>query len=244
MVNIKKLPAYLINLEHRTDRLESATKCLNEIGIKFKRFNAIKHEKGGVYGCFASHIAVWKQFLEEDKESDYVLVFEDDIRIRDKNIKWIEKINEFLSTTKESVDVLFLHNIRMYERGSVRNKDFYNAIIARTHAMCVSRKYIERIFSNGIPEPDGIHFDIAFGSRDSEICTFDTWALGGPMFEQNWSETDNYKMPIVDHVLDVMCRYPEIGLFVPRLITKTMGIVNEDKALDGWNIASRAFKKR
>jgi hypothetical protein len=65
-----------INLEHRKDRLQHATKEFNKMSILAKRFNAVRTKVGAV-GCTMSHI----KCLEIAKQKDYPHVFicEDDI---------------------------------------------------------------------------------------------------------------------------------------------------------------------
>lgn len=66
---------FYINLDHRTDRKELLEKELNELGLPFERFSAIKDSFGAV-GCSKSHLAV----LNLAKERGYprVMVLEDD----------------------------------------------------------------------------------------------------------------------------------------------------------------------
>ena len=45
-----------------------------------------KDPRGGIYGCFDSHIKVWNDFFINHPNEKYVLVFEDDFQI--KNIKY------------------------------------------------------------------------------------------------------------------------------------------------------------
>ena len=65
-----------INLDHRTDRKEQITEVLKDIpSEKIMRFNAIKHQHGGI-GCTSSHIAVLEMAIKEGWKN--VLVIEDD----------------------------------------------------------------------------------------------------------------------------------------------------------------------
>jgi len=98
------LGAWLINLDRDKGRLEKMTLQLDAIGLDFTRFAAIdgKMEAGrlalradkeayarnmgspilpGKMGCYASHIAVWEEFLQTGKE--YALIFEDDVVFHD-----------------------------------------------------------------------------------------------------------------------------------------------------------------
>ena len=95
------MDTYLINLERRPDRLSEVSRKMAELGLPFKIFRAVdgqdddaklpdlnrhlfvinqkKQPVRGEIACAASHIAVWRQFLETDEE--YALILEDDIDI-------------------------------------------------------------------------------------------------------------------------------------------------------------------
>ena len=59
---------FLINLDKRTDRWESAQKELDKIGIleRTKRFSAIENTISGAQGCSASHLGI----INHAKESE------------------------------------------------------------------------------------------------------------------------------------------------------------------------------
>jgi GR25 family glycosyltransferase involved in LPS biosynthesis len=65
-----------INLDISHDRRKHAQHYFDKLGIPGRFFTATKHPKGGMYGCFDSHI----QILQEayDKGLNNILVFEDD----------------------------------------------------------------------------------------------------------------------------------------------------------------------
>ena len=95
---------FVINLNHRKDRLDAISKELEQIGIKnWERFPGIiptsipktfipkKEEmyKKGSYGCLLSHLGVIKKAKEENLE--YVLILEDDTGFKN-NIVYLEDI--------------------------------------------------------------------------------------------------------------------------------------------------------
>ena len=70
---------FIINLEHRKDRLQSIMTQLNKLGVnnnKVQRINAVYYKEFGAIGCGLSHVLA----LEEAEKGNYenVLVFEDD----------------------------------------------------------------------------------------------------------------------------------------------------------------------
>ena len=68
-----------INLEHRTDRKEQIESELQKYFPieKIQRFNAIKHQHGGI-GCTQSHIAILEMAIKENW-SNYLVVEDDAI---------------------------------------------------------------------------------------------------------------------------------------------------------------------
>jgi len=94
--NIKWNQHYYINLDHRTDRKEMATKELKKIGINNpNRFPAVKDEHHGGIGCGWSHTNVLKNAKENNW--DYVIIMEDDIKFYDPE-ETIQKINNVFNS--------------------------------------------------------------------------------------------------------------------------------------------------
>jgi glycosyl transferase family 25 len=100
---------YYINLEHRKDRNDHIKAELDKMRLKYKRFNAIKHECGAV-GCSRSHLEVLK--LAKKQNLKNVLILEDDFEfLVNKQTFW----NEIRTFYKKELDydVLMLsYNIR------------------------------------------------------------------------------------------------------------------------------------
>lgn len=66
-----------INLRHREDRRKHMIRVMAELGIPFRFVVFDKSPKGGIYGCFESHMKVLKDSY--DSGCQRVLIFEDDI---------------------------------------------------------------------------------------------------------------------------------------------------------------------
>jgi len=66
-----------INLDHRTDRRNEIESELEEKGLSFERFSAIKDVSGAI-GCCKSHLAVLKKARDHGYKN--VLVLEDDFK--------------------------------------------------------------------------------------------------------------------------------------------------------------------
>jgi len=128
-VNFK---TFVINLNHRKDRLDSISKELEQIGItNWERFPGIipssipntflrtKEEgyKKGSYGCLLSHLGVIKKAKEENLE--YVLILEDDTGFKN-NIVYLEDILKnknwdmlYLNVTNAKHSRIFLNLLKL-----------------------------------------------------------------------------------------------------------------------------------
>lgn len=97
---MKKLSAYYINLDRRTDRKELFKNVMKDISIPITRFSAVDgyaltmtpqmyhlfdkndyNYRKGIVGCALSHINVWiKHYYDESSEQrNYLMVMEDDL---------------------------------------------------------------------------------------------------------------------------------------------------------------------
>jgi len=133
---------FYINLENRPERNLDTIVELKKLGIKKpNRFDAIKHEIPLV-GCAMSHIAC----IEKAKELnwDYVIIFEDDIKIEGKN-KLIEKFNKFI---KYDFDVLYL-GCWNYVKPIQVERDLSRVVKASCfHSYVVKSHYYDTLINN------------------------------------------------------------------------------------------------
>lgn len=95
---------FYINLEYRTDRKEEVEKELNDFGLSFERFNAIKKDYGPT-GCLLSHLEVLK--LARERNYKNVLIFEDDFTFLVSKEEFETQIKNFFALDLP-YDVLFL----------------------------------------------------------------------------------------------------------------------------------------
>jgi glycosyl transferase family 25 len=97
------MPAFVVNLDSRPDRLAAITRMLNALGIPFKRvsavsgkdpsiwkdvqlfkatiYNDLRFPPPGQIACFFSHRKIWKEMV--DSNIRQALVFEDDAEVKD-----------------------------------------------------------------------------------------------------------------------------------------------------------------
>ena len=101
---------FLLNLPHRTDRLESSKKLLDELGFTgYEVFEATTFENPEFkkFGCTSSYIKMFKNFLESDLQD--LIIFEDDIKLMNSTSKKdIDKVFNDWDVIKETYDIVAL----------------------------------------------------------------------------------------------------------------------------------------
>ena len=197
-------PIYCINLKEKTDRKKNAYKEFkkNNIepgGVTFLNFN--KHKRGGLYGCYDSHMKVWNDFYQNHKDKELCIVFEDDFEATENSIYYLKKAISFIKKNKDKVDILFLHNKFIEYNDNHYKKDINNAYFTRgygflAHVYIVNRKYIKSIFDkndNHLPKPNGIHFDIDINmNANSILYSENIYYCKSHVFIQKELHSNNY----------------------------------------------------
>lgn len=94
MLDVRDMPVLYINLRAQIERSRFMETMLKNSKFKnYKRFEAIRTPENGYDGCSLSHLkAAWELFKSTD--SEYVIVLEDDIIIRD-----LDAINNAINKT-------------------------------------------------------------------------------------------------------------------------------------------------
>lgn len=156
-----------INLETRPDRKLHSSNVFNQLNIPAKYVTVKKHAKGGIYGCFDSHISVLLKAYNEGK--DNLLVFEDDIIPTDSyDITHITNGISFMQNNKEW-DIFyygyFVFNYDIQHPFITSSRAIgYNNIIQynpfATHAMVYSRRGMEKIVKTYQNYLGKLHYDI------------------------------------------------------------------------------------
>ena len=121
---------WVINLEKDNNRLELIKNNLNNLGLTFKRFDAVNANlipydtlvesttklcrtllcNKGIVGCGLSHINLWKQLLNE-KNTEVYLILEDDAILNDKSKDILKKIETNIDINKYDIINLHCYNI-------------------------------------------------------------------------------------------------------------------------------------
>jgi len=124
---------YVINLKHRTDRLESIMKELSSMGVdekKIVRINAIYNKEFGALGCAQSHRLALSYFMK-NKEANNCLILEDDfVFTRDKS--YIDSTLDDVFSNIKKWDVLMLSGNLVSIEARRDNEKFVKVYDAQT----------------------------------------------------------------------------------------------------------------
>jgi GR25 family glycosyltransferase involved in LPS biosynthesis len=193
-------PIYCINLEHREDRKQHSLKEFTKLGIQDNQVTypkIVKDTRGGVYGCYDSHMKCWYDFITKYPKKKYALVFEDDFVITDNTKSVIKKAVKFLEKNYDNIDILFLHDSAIPMENTINNTTFTNGYGLTTTTLFVTRHYIEAIISKygTLPEPTGLHFDFELSinmfDKDNRIFSEKCFFTKKVCIKQLVDQTDN-----------------------------------------------------
>jgi GR25 family glycosyltransferase involved in LPS biosynthesis len=139
---------YIINLEHRKDRLNHINNELSKTNIepsKIKRIDAINYPNFGALGCSKSHLLALEDFINSGK--DTCIIFEDDFVFTEPQNVINDLINEVFNNTI-NFDVLMLSSNTIVEQGT--NYPFITKIIdAQTlSGYAVNKKFAHVLLNN------------------------------------------------------------------------------------------------
>jgi GR25 family glycosyltransferase involved in LPS biosynthesis len=158
-------PIYCINLEHRKDRKEHSLIQFTKLDVLHEKViypPFTKDVRGGVYGCFDSHMKVWNDFFTKYPNEKLCLVFEDDFLVSKKTKSIMKKACKFIETNYDDIDILVLHNSRIATDNNKINSDlFTNGYGLNLQAYFITRHYIESIIRKHgkLPEANGTPID-------------------------------------------------------------------------------------
>ena len=179
-----------INLDISTDRRDQSIHYLNKLNIPIKFFTAKKHIKGGIYGCFDSHI----QILLDAKRRNLnnILVFEDDfIPTASYNEDKLQIAIEFMKNNEEwdifHLAYLFIKDdkdgITSIFNGKTYGKDIIEFNPFCTLALCYNKKAIDRILEEYNEYIGIIHYDMYISS----YLKLKNFCIIPMIFDQNWN---------------------------------------------------------
>jgi GR25 family glycosyltransferase involved in LPS biosynthesis len=178
---------FCISLRDRIDRREKAAKIFKELGIPVKFFIVDRHPNGGIYGCFDSHIKII-EFMNKNNKNN-ILVFEDDIEPTNSyDIKHIQNAVNFMKSN-QTWDLFYLGyfpvnytNLYLTSLNITDNIVQYNPFA--THAYCINKRAIPKIYNNYYQYIGKLHVDIYF----SGYASLNNYCYLPILFEQKMCE--------------------------------------------------------
>lgn len=177
------LPLYIINLKDRVDRYDAINKELKKSecvkkGIIVPNFLRVdKHPKGGVYGCWNSHMKIFNMLLN-DKNHNYYMIFEDDATLLNDFDKKILMVTEWMEKHPFWM-IKLTHPVAFVNDKSHMRKSIVQKAISG-YSMCayiISKDYVKTIYNrvksaqefDKLIEGYGSHIDLEMANAESPI---------------------------------------------------------------------------
>lgn len=208
-----------INLEHRKDRYKKSLDTFQKYNIPVRIKTFKKHEKGGIYGCFDSHIKVLKEAY--NKNLEYILVFEDDIIVTDYySEKYIENAINFMKNNKEW-DIFYLGFSIIKDSidsvSTILDAEYIDENIIKfnpffAHSLCYNKKSIKKILDNYQDYIDYIHYDNYIANH----LDLHNYCYIPNLFDQDFTNSDNDVSDITEYILREV--FSKINLLHTRII--------------------------
>jgi hypothetical protein len=136
---------FVINLKHRTDRLENVTNEFRRLNLDFERFNAFQHEFGAL-GCTLSHIACIKKAKKNNYE--YCMVCEDDAEFCIDRNELDKFISEFIEDNNLKILVIIGHIYNKSNKKSYNDLFYTSNDIQTTTCYLVKNSYYDKLIEN------------------------------------------------------------------------------------------------
>ena len=180
---------YCINLYTREDRYNNSKKLFNKLDIPVKFHRVNKHIKGGLQGCFESHVDIISTaYYKGDKR---ILIFEDDIR-QGYSPGNLELCISFMKTFS-SWDIFYLGAVPDLRKDNTFHIEGFPGIYKLsgicTHAYVINRKAMKKIKNL---KYTGVPYD--FYLRDNMEC----YAIYPSLFYQGGFASDITEKTIID----------------------------------------------
>jgi GR25 family glycosyltransferase involved in LPS biosynthesis len=234
---INEYPIYCINLEHRKDRKKHSMTQFTNLGFLPNKVNYphfIKDSRGGVYGCFDSHIKIWTDFFVNYPNQKYALIFEDDF-LATNNSKFILKnATKFIANNYDKIDILFLHNMCVDVDNNINNSTFTSGYGLGMQAYFITRHYIKSIIDKygQLPDANGRHIDyeICFNifDNDNKIYSNKCFFSKNECFKQLIDKSDNY-LNFIDEITRIDINKNIIFKMQIFKILKKIKILNDNQ---------------
>lgn len=175
-----------ISLDKNKKRRDYAKYYFSKLGLDGKFFIVDKDKRGGLYGCFISHIILIKYALK--KNYDNILVFEDDFMpTRGYSKENLEKAIDFMKSNNDW-DCFYLGystiNYNKWLIGGLQiTKEIFKFRPTNTHAIVYNKRGMKKIIANYHNYLGKVHYDIHLSNH----LKLNSYCYLPLMFEQNFS---------------------------------------------------------
>jgi hypothetical protein len=157
-----------VHMRERRDRARLVARAQALTGLPIRFYYATRHPRGGVEGCYESHVAVMREALADGLP--HVLVLEDDLQVA--ACFSAARVQEVLAFMRGRVkwDVVFLGCFPDVWRAEQRrvSGNVYAVTATQTHAYVVSRGFMERMVRRPF---DGAPIDEVFAREGRCFAT-------------------------------------------------------------------------
>lgn len=194
-----------INLDISVERRKHAEYYFNKLDIPGKFFITKKHPKGGLYGCFDSHVKILKDAY--DRGLDNILIFEDDfLPSASYSSENMIKAIDFMETNTDwdifhfgycSVKDDNINGMSTIFDGIKYSSDIiqYNPFF--TQALCYNKRAIKKIVETYEDYIGIIHYDMYISS----YLDFKNYCFIPMLFDQNFNfEHNNESLDIIEYI--------------------------------------------
>ena len=233
-----ELLIYCINLKHRTDRKLHTYTEFKKLGFSSDNViypHFVKDKRGGVYGCYDSHIKIWQDFLFNYPNQNYCLIFEDDFVSNTTSRQQIEEAKKMI--TNNDIDIIMLHHLCIPTKNTINNKYFVNGYGLLTQAYLINRQFIQRIWdnnNNSLPQPNGKHIDSVINIDFNDVIyTEKIFYTRQQCFSQLVDKSDNY-INVIDKLFRRDINKTILNLDKINTFVRDNGILNDKQIKQFW----------
>jgi hypothetical protein len=134
-------PVHCIHMNERTDRLEGIEELKVKTKLPIEYFSVERHPKGGMQGCFESHV----QLMKQNNEKKWCFILEDDAQCSEYfSQKRLAEVLRF-ANSRADWDIIFLGCFPDVLKGYQVNitGNMYRVHATQTHAYMVSRSFMK-----------------------------------------------------------------------------------------------------
>jgi len=210
--------AFLLNLPHRTDRLESSKKLLDELGFTgYEVFEGTIFENPDLkkLGCTSSYIKMFENFLESDLQD--LIIFEDDIKLMNSTSKKdVDKIFNDWDVIKETYDIVALGtklrpNSKIIEQSETHG--YFEEFLC-TQSFYYKRPIIEHTYNELKGFLDSNHY--------LHNCVIDVFLHDSSSKIHRFFPSDNHKKF-------------KFGITIPMIFTQSQSFSNNEDMLQNYD---------